>query len=88
MGNANKKSSTGGPKSLSAKKPPDKLIKAIKEESTSELDCCSFTEKIEQLATTTDDRLPPLELIGKEDDETEIKLDTRVIDTFSSDSKC
>ncbi|XP_016371428.1 putative deoxyribonuclease TATDN2 isoform X2 [Sinocyclocheilus rhinocerous] len=77
MGNANKTSSIGGPKSLSAKKPPDKLIKAVEEESTSELDCCSFSEKIEQLIATTDGKPPPLEFIDTEDDGTEIKLDTR-----------
>ncbi|XP_073708666.1 putative deoxyribonuclease TATDN2 [Garra rufa] len=79
MGNASKKSSTGGPKSLSAKKTPDKLIKATEEESTSELDCCSFSETNEQLIVTTDDRPPPLELIGTEDNETEIKFDTRSV---------
>uniref|UniRef100_A0A672M9D0 Putative deoxyribonuclease TATDN2 n=1 Tax=Sinocyclocheilus grahami TaxID=75366 RepID=A0A672M9D0_SINGR len=76
MGDANKKSSIGGPKSLSAKKTPDKLIKAIEEESTSELDCCSFSEKNELLITNTDDGPPPLEFIDAEDDGTEIKLDT------------
>ncbi|KAL1272609.1 hypothetical protein QQF64_028471 [Cirrhinus molitorella] len=78
MGKASKKSSTGGAKGLSAKKTPDKLIKASKEVSTSELDCCSFSEKNEQPIATTD-RPPPLELIGTEDDETETKLDTRSV---------
>ncbi len=82
MGNANKKSSTGGPPSLSAKKTPDKLIKAVEEESTSELDCCSFSEKIERLIATTVDKPPALEFIDTEDDGPEIKLDTRVISVF------
>uniref|UniRef100_A0A9J7YTM9 TatD DNase domain containing 2 n=3 Tax=Cyprinus carpio TaxID=7962 RepID=A0A9J7YTM9_CYPCA len=79
MRDANKKSSVGGPKSLSGKKTPDKLIKAIEEESTSEVDCCSFSEKNERLITTTGDRPPSLEFIDTEDDGTEIMLDTRSV---------
>ncbi len=82
MGNANKKSSTGGPQSLSAKKTPDKLIKAVEEESTSELDCCSFSEKIERLIMTTDDEPPGLEFIDTEDDGPALKLDTRVMNVI------
>ncbi|XP_026116250.1 putative deoxyribonuclease TATDN2 [Carassius auratus] len=79
MGNADKMSSVSGPKSLSAKTTPDKIIKVVEEKSTSELDCCSFSEKIERLIATTDDKPPPLEFIDTEDDGTEIKLDTRSV---------
>ncbi|XP_026069102.1 putative deoxyribonuclease TATDN2 isoform X1 [Carassius auratus] len=79
MGYANKKSSIGGPKSLYAKKTPDKLIKAIEVESTSELDCCSFNEKNDQLITNTEDRPPSLEFIDTQDDGAEIKLDARSV---------
>lgn len=82
MGYANKKSSIGGPKSLYAKKTPDKLIKSIEVESTSELDCCSFNEKNDQLITNTEDRPPSLEFIDTQDDGAEIKLDTRVMELF------
>lgn len=83
MGNADKKSSFGGPKSLFAKKTPDKPVKAEEEENCSDLDCCSFSEKNEPLSlfTTKDDGPPPLEIIDTEDEGEEIKLDTRVMDT-------
>lgn len=85
MGNADKKSSFGGSKSLFAKKTPEKHVKTEEEENCSDLECCSFSEKNEPLPLfMTKDRPPPLELIDTEDDETEIKLDTRVMNTTSS----
>ncbi|XP_043098258.1 putative deoxyribonuclease TATDN2 [Puntigrus tetrazona] len=79
MGNANKTSSVGGPKSPSAKKTPDMLKKAIEEKSRSELDCCSFSGKIERLSAATDDEPLSLDFIDTEDDGTEIMLDTRSV---------
>ncbi|XP_077054384.1 putative deoxyribonuclease TATDN2 isoform X2 [Siphateles boraxobius] len=81
VGNADKKSSFGGPKSLFAKKTPDKPVKAEEEENCSDLDCCSFSEKNEPLSlfTTKDDGPPPLEIIDTEDEGEEIKLDTRSV---------
>ncbi|XDV35570.1 hypothetical protein PO909_005492 [Leuciscus waleckii] len=81
VGNADKKSSFGGPKSLFAKKTPDKPVKAEEEENCSDLDCCSFSERNEPLSlfTTKDDGPPPLEIIDTEDEGEVIKLDTRSV---------
>ncbi|ROL50688.1 Deoxyribonuclease Tat-D [Anabarilius grahami] len=80
MGNADKKSSFGEPKSLFAKKTPDKHVKTEEEENCPDLECCSFSEKNEPLPLfMIKDRPPPLELIDTEDDGTEIKLDTRSV---------
>ncbi|XP_067314581.1 putative deoxyribonuclease TATDN2 [Pseudorasbora parva] len=80
MGNADKKSSFCGPKTLFPTKTPEKPVKE-EEENCSDLDCCSFSEKNGTLSqfTTKDDRPPPLELIDTKDDGTEIKLDTRSV---------
>ncbi|KAK7144973.1 hypothetical protein R3I94_011154 [Phoxinus phoxinus] len=81
VGNADKKSSFGGPKSLFTKKTPDKPVKAEEEETFSDLDCCSFSEKNEPLSLfmTKDDGPPPLEIIDTEEEAEEIKLDTRSV---------
>lgn len=87
MGNADKKSSFGATKSLFAKKTPEKTVKAEEEENCPDLECCSFSEKNEPLPLfMTKDRPPPLELIETEDDGTEIKLDTRVMNTTTTTS--
>ncbi|XP_067230572.1 putative deoxyribonuclease TATDN2 [Chanodichthys erythropterus] len=80
MGNADKKSSFGGPKSLFVNKTPEKPVKTEEEENCPDLECCSFSENNEPLPLfMTKDRPPPLEFIDTEDDGTEIKLDTRSV---------
>ncbi|XP_051996423.1 putative deoxyribonuclease TATDN2 isoform X1 [Xyrauchen texanus] len=87
IGNAHTNSPFGGPKTPSARKTLDTPVKA-KEDTNSPTDqnrsdenCCTFREKNEALPLikTKDNRPPLLEFIDTEDDETEIKLDTRSV---------
>lgn len=78
MGNVKKKSSSDGHKKLSSRKTPDRPVK--EEKKPLDHGCCSFNIKKEPITPkmTMDQSLPPLEFIDTEDDQTEIKSDTRV----------
>lgn len=69
MGNVEKKSPSDGFKKPPSRKTPDKPVKAQEENKSVDVHgCCSFNEK----------NPPLLEFIDSEDDQTEIKSDTRV----------
>lgn len=70
MGNVDKSSPSDGFKKLPSRKTPEKKhVKALKEsKSVDDHGCCSFDET----------NPPPLEFIDTEDDQTEMKSDTRV----------
>ncbi|XP_056606810.1 putative deoxyribonuclease TATDN2 [Triplophysa dalaica] len=77
MGNVEKKSSSDGFKKPPSRKTPDKPVKAQEENKSVDVHgCCSFNEK----------NPPLLESIDSEDDQTEIKSDTRTVILKRSES--
>ncbi|XP_051985627.1 putative deoxyribonuclease TATDN2 [Xyrauchen texanus] len=94
IGNVDKKSPFGGQKTPSARRILNTTVKAKEKkklptyQNSSDHNCCSFSEENEALPLikTKDNRPPPMEFIETEDDDREIKLDTRSVILKRSES--